>query len=159
MILLITVKMKSVNFQIIKEIADQLDCGFRAYCHTTNGQLLFIPDFDNNIYAAEEPWEEELKQLEDNFDDYKEIEKWNSHDSFEIMKDFALELSEDKQLQEQLLNALEKKKPFREFKSIIDNAGAYREQWFEFKSKRQQEWVSQQFNIINQITNSDKEID
>ena len=52
-----------------------------------------------------DPWGEELEQLEDNFNDYYEIDKWTSNEAFEIMSEYANQLS-DKTLQSHLFNAL-----------------------------------------------------
>jgi hypothetical protein len=69
----------------IKEIAEQLDCGFRAFIHKTTGQLLFVPD-ENFLTAIDlDSWDEELEQLENNFTDYYEIDKWTSSEAFETM--------------------------------------------------------------------------
>jgi hypothetical protein len=130
----------------IKEIAEQLDCGFRAFIHKTTGQLLFVPD-ENFLTAIDlDSWDEELEQLENNFTDYYEIDKWTSSEAFEIMADFTEQLTENKQLQSRLIVALNKKKPFREFKFVIDYSGDFRQQWFDFKNKWQQDFVERQLN-------------
>jgi len=45
-----------------------------------------------------------------------------------------------------LINALNRKKPFREFKFEIDNSNMYRQQWFDFKNAQLKEWVVKKFN-------------
>lgn len=131
----------------IKEIAEQLDCGFRAYMHKTTGHLLFIPDEDSLPDIDLDSWEEELELLENNFDEYYEFDKWTSGESFEMMSEFADQLA-DHNLQSRLFDALGKNKPFREFKFVIDNSGIFRQQWFDFKSKWQQEFVAKQVNRL-----------
>ncbi len=64
------------------------------------------------------------------------------------MEDFAENLNENKQLQGRLLYALNKRKPFREFKFIIDNSGDFRQQWFDFKNNWQQEFVEQELKRL-----------
>lgn len=130
----------------IKEIAEELDIGNRCYFHRTTYKLLFIPDFDNNFYAEREFFEEELDELENNFDEYLEIEKPNSNNSFEIMLNFVESLEDKNNLKQQLANVLQKSKPFRQFKFLIDNSGPYRQQWFDFKSQQLQLWVIDKFN-------------
>lgn len=130
----------------IKEIAEELDMGNRCYFHRTTLKLLFIPDFDNNSYAEREFFEEELDELENNFDEYMEIAKPNSNDSFEIMLNFVESLDYKNNLKQQLANALQKSKPFRHFKFLIDNSGPCRQQWFDFKSQQLQQWVLDKFN-------------
>lgn len=86
--------------------------------------------------------------LENDFSDYVEIEPMKSHESFEIMTDFVETLSDSNQLKYKLINALNKKKPFKEFKFIIDNSGDYRQKWFDFKNESIQKWVIDRFNEI-----------
>jgi len=131
----------------IQEIAEQLDCGFRAFCHKTTGKLVFI--IDNSKFLAAD-WEEEEEQVQEeidaNRDEYIEIEAMGSSDSYRVMVDFAEQLTNSR-LQEQLFRALDKRGPFREFKYVIDNSGDYREEWFAFKNQRYLDWVSQQLQV------------
>ena len=103
----------------IKEIAEQLECNFRAYIHKNPN--------------------------------YFEIDKWTSREAFEMMNDFAEQLTDNKQLQSELFVALNKKKPFREFKFVIDDAGDYRQVWFDFRNKQQHEFVAKQLHFLNSI--------
>ena len=131
----------------IKEIAEQLDCGFRAFIHKTTGQRLFVPDENDLTDIDLDPWASELEQLENNFTDYYEIDKWTSSEAFEILSEFADQVSDNK-LQSRLFDALRKNRPFREFKYVIDNSGDFRQQWFDFKSKSQQDFVARQLNLL-----------
>lgn len=139
--------MNNTTTKNIKEIAEQLDCGFRAYIHKKTRQLLFVPN-ENSLPDIElDSWNEELEQLENNHTDYYEIEKWTTSDAFEIMKEFAEQLTE-KNLQSRLFIALKKNKPFRKFKFVINNSGDFRQQWFDFKNKWQQDFVARQLNKL-----------
>jgi hypothetical protein len=140
----------SATPDIIKEIAEQLDCGFRAFMHKTTGQLLFVPNTDDLPDIDLDIWDEQLEQLEHNFLDFYEIDKWTSSDAFEIMSDFADQVSDDN-FRSRLLDALGKNKPFREFRFIIDNSGDYRQQWFDFKNKSQQDFVARQLSRLKSI--------
>ena len=131
----------------IKEIAEQLDCGFRSFWNKQTGELLFVPDLINSTFVDKELFEEELEELENNFDDYFEIEKQTSSYSFEIMANFTEQLKANEKLKNQLIHALNKKKLFREFKFVIDNSGIYRQQWFDFKEAQSKQWVSDKFNL------------
>jgi hypothetical protein len=138
--------MPTLTEQQIKEIAEQLDCGFCSFWQKTTGELLFIPDFNNNPYADTELYADDLEKLDNNFGDYLEIEKPNSSDSFGIMANFTEQLNDNEKLRNKLINALNKKKPFREFKFVIDNSGVYRQQWFDFKNAQLKQWVRDKFN-------------
>lgn len=139
--------MISTTTENIKEIAEQLDFGFRAFIHKTTGQLLFVPNENDLPDIDLDSWDKELEQLENNYTDYNEIDKWTSSEAFEIMNDFAKQLTE-KNLQDRLFNALRKNKPFREFRSVIDNSGDFIQQWFDFMDKWQQDFVARQLKRL-----------
>jgi hypothetical protein len=125
----------------IKEIAEQLDCGFRCFIHKQSKELLFIPDTLKNPEMDMDAWTDENDKLEANFFDYYEIEQLESHDSFQIMEDFVDTLDDSSKLKETLYSALSKPKPFRNFKSEIDYSGEYRQKWFDFKKQWLMDWV------------------
>jgi len=132
----------------IEEIADNLDCGMRCFYNLKTGEIKTLLNFDSWIGADEEPWEEESKEIDDNWVDYFEFEGFESHDSFRIMADFA-ERIDDTRLQDKLINALNRPKPFQNFKWQIDNSGEYRQQWFDFKKMRYIQSVKEQIDLKN----------
>ena len=107
----------------IKEIAEELDMGFRCLVNKTNGELLFFPDTLKLYDIDTEAWEEEIDKFENNPSDYAEIKALESWNSFEIMEDFIKTITDNNKLKEKLINALQRRKPFREFKYVIDNSG------------------------------------
>ena len=133
----------------IKELADQLDCGNKCYIHKETGIIIFTPDFDSG-YADEELWEDDINELEENWDKYIEIDRMESHESFEIMADFA-ENVDSRELRDILNNALNRKHPFQNFKWVVDNSGPYRQKWFDFKNQRLIEWVENKLDEINSM--------
>ncbi len=130
----------------IKEIAEQLDCGLRAFIHKTSGQLLFVPDEDSLEDLDFDAWGDENEELENNLEDYHEIEKWTSREAFQVMRKFADQVS-DNDLQSRLFDALNKNKPFRAFGYVIDDSD-FRQQWFDFQNKSQQEFVARELNRL-----------
>jgi hypothetical protein len=138
--------MPTLTEQQIKEIADQIQIGNRSFWHKKTNELLFVPDFLDNPYFDTDLFDEELENLENNFLDYVEIEKPNSSDSFEFMVNFTEQLDDNEKLKNQLIKSLNKKKPFREFKFVIDNSGAYRQQWFDYKEEQLRKWVIKKFD-------------
>jgi hypothetical protein len=137
--------MRSLTKEEVKEIADMIDCGHLCYWHKKTGELFFIIDDVHMVLEDDELHQADLKKLEDNFHDYIEIEKPESRDSFMIMEDFVMRLEGNDHFKLRLINALNKKKPFREFKFLVDNSGIYREQWFAFKNERMKQWVIEKF--------------
>ena len=94
-------------------------------------------------------WKTELTQLRKNFTTYREIYAMERSDSFEVMANFAEQVS-DKKLQEKLIKTLNRKPPFREFKFAIDNAGEYWQSWFNFKDKKYTEWTEEKLKLHNE---------
>ncbi|MDB5120297.1 MAG: hypothetical protein JWN56_1515 [Sphingobacteriales bacterium] len=147
--------METLTNEQIKEIAEQLDCGFKCYWNKESGELVFIPEgLDDFDVDPEEGWSEELEKLDNNPDDYVEIDRLTSRDSFQIMEDFVETLNDSSNVKKRLIAALSKKKPFREFKFIIDNSGDYRQMWFDFKAQEMQNWVREK---IEEITGEEEE--
>ena len=134
----------------IREIAENLDVGLRCFYHLKTGEIEATPDFNQPDWFGQdtEPWQETLDKLDENWGDYFEFEKMTSHESFEVMADFA-ETVDNKKLQDRLYRALNKSKPFRNFKWEIDNSGEYRQKWFDFKNQRLIEFVKDQIEQHN----------
>jgi len=130
----------------IEEIADDLDLGMRCFYNQKTGEIKSLPNFDNLIGAEEEPWEEESKEIDENWADYFEFEILESRESFQIMADFADSVT-DTRMQDKLVNALNNRKPFQNFKWQIDNSGEYRQKWFAFKKTRYIQWVKKQIDL------------
>jgi hypothetical protein len=131
--------MISLTNDQIKEIAEQLDCGMRCYINKETGEIKTVLNFESWQTDDREPWEDVLNELDENWDKYVEIERMESYESFEIMADFA-ENVDSRELRDSLINALNKKHPFQNFKWIVDNSGLYRQKWFDFKNQRLIEW-------------------
>lgn len=142
--------MSTLTEQQIKEIAEEFDCGFRAFWHKKTGELIFTADFSDSGYYGMEIYEDEdQEKLEQNFDDYIEIERPDSRYSFSIMENFTDRLSDNSKLKDKLIHSLNKKKPFSQFKHVIDNSGEYRQQWFDFKEAQLKQWVRDKFKAAN----------
>lgn len=140
----------------VKEIAENLDIGLRCFIHLKTGEIEAIPNFlETEWYGQdEEPWQEVLDKLEENWGDYFEFDKMTSHESFEVMADFAEEV-DNKKLQDKLFRALNKPKSFRNFKWEIDNSGKYQQEWFDFKNNRLKDFVINQFEMNNRYFDSE----
>jgi hypothetical protein len=120
----------------IREITQELEMGFRCFFHKETGELLSFPDEFKYPGQDLDAWAEDIEKFETDPFSSTEVEPIHSDDSFQIMADFAEQLRGDVRLQDRLVNALNRKHPFRNFKFIIDNSGKYREQWFEYKDAR-----------------------
>lgn len=140
--------MKPLTKEQVREIAEQIDCGFQCFWNTKNNALVFIPDELSHPFMEMEFWEEEYREIEKHPKDYVEIERPHSSDSFRIMVAFTESLPDDLPLKDRLFRALNRRKPFREFKFGIDSSGGYREEWFGFKDSKLREWVADRIEEI-----------
>jgi hypothetical protein len=140
--------MISLTKDQIKEIAEQLDCGMRCYVNKETGEIKTVLNFESWQTDDREPWEDVLNELDENWDKYFEIERMESYESFKIMADFA-ENVDNRELRDRLINALNKRHPFQNFKWVVDNSGLYRQKWFDFKNQRLIEWVKDQLEILD----------
>ena len=130
----------------IEEIADYLDCGMRCYFNLKTGDIKILPNFDDWLGADEEPWQDEIRKIDEAGGDCLEFEGFETHESFQIMIDFAERIEEPK-LRDELIKILNRPKPFRNFKWQIDRSGVYRQQWFDFKKMRYVNWVKEQIDL------------
>ncbi|RXJ45675.1 UPF0158 family protein [Gelidibacter gilvus] len=132
----------------IEEIADNLDCGMRCFYNLKSGEIKTIPNFDSWIDADKETWDDVSNEIDENWSDYIEFTGFESHESFKLMVDFA-ESVDDTRLQNKLIYALNRLKPFQNFKWQIDNSTGYRQNWFDFKKMRYIQWVQNQIDLNN----------
>ncbi len=133
----------------IKEIAERLEIGEKCFVHMHTRELVFYPDPLKFLDFDEEFYQEEMQKVEENGQDYLEIEGMNSQEGFQLMEDFTQQLNSSS-LQERLYLALSQKKPFRHFKYEIDTSGEYRQVWFAFKNQKMIDWVKVKINQFNQ---------
>jgi hypothetical protein len=131
----------------IREIAEFLDGGMKCYINIETGNIKSVLDSEINQSDDTEPWEDDIKELKENWDSYCEIKRMNSYESFKIMEDFV-ETVDATRLHDDLTNALSKKHPFQSFKWLIDNSGPYRQSWFDFRNQKQIDWVIDQLNNL-----------
>ena len=132
----------------IKSIAEDLDTGMKVYVNLETMEIKSIIDTIQHYDVDTEAWEEDINEIEENFDKYFQFERMDSRESFQVMEDF-IETVEDKRLKEKLELGLSLSKPFRNFKDIIDDENEYRKRWFAFKDARNIEFVKKQIERYN----------
>ena len=127
--------MENNKADMIKEIAQELDCGFDCYYNFKTNEIVSIPSFSQ--FSDEEDFKaafsESLDKVEKHKADFIKLETLESFESFKIMELFVEQLS-DQNLKSELENILENKKPFQNFKHKVDHSD-FRQNWFEFKQK------------------------
>lgn len=131
---------------IIKEIAQELDCGNDCYYNSKTDEIIAIPNFSNISDEDEfrECFKADLKKVKKNRADLIKIEVLESFESFKIMERFIDQIS-DVQFKSTLENILQKRKPFQNFKNSIDNSD-FRQEWFDFKKIELEKIVETQLN-------------
>lgn len=97
------------------------------YIDLHNGDIV-APDVDDSV------------GIEDVTDEnrYFRIEPITSHESYEIMQDFAV-AEESDEVRAHLFDALERKKPFRNFKNAIAAYPGIQKHFYEYKDRRLKE--------------------
>ena len=138
--------MKKINQDIIKNIAQELDCGFDYYYNSETEEIISIPSFSQ--ISDEEDFREafraDLEKIEETRADLIKFEVLESFESFKIMERFVEQMP-DKKLKTELENSLIKKKPFQNFKHKIDSSD-FRQNWFDFKQNELEKIVENQLN-------------
>ncbi|MEN0049987.1 MAG: UPF0158 family protein [Bacteroidota bacterium] len=140
--------------QQIKEIAGELQCGMKCFIEKATNKIIIAFDWDDPYFDEGALPEEAIQELEDlrtNLMAYHEIEKMPSNKGFGVMEDFvdAMSNTRDYRLKMQLIQALNKRKPFANFKHIVENSN-HREAWFAFRDEAARNWVKKQLSRITQ---------
>lgn len=120
------------------------------YLDLTSGMVIpifedgFLDDFDDDL-------EDDFEAAGDRIDvagqpeRYRRIDTVPSYQGFRWMEDFAFS-QEDDRLREELLLALDRKRPFRSFKDALLGHPEARERWFAFEEGRllevAREWLA-----------------
>jgi hypothetical protein len=133
--------MMKVTKEILIDLADNLDFGFRCFIHKKNHEVVTFMDEDE--FSDLDTWEEDIDKILSDRDNYIKVEKMEFSDGFEIMEDF-LKFVDDNIIKDRLHQALEGRKPFSNFNIQIDSSGEYREKWFAYKRERMIDWVKGQ---------------
>lgn len=126
-----------VDPKIISEIAQLLEAGMKVYLNKDTHEIKSIFDWDEiTDYELVEKEENEILQ---EWSNYVVFTKMESHEAFDLMDGFAVEI-EDINLREAVIKALGRKRPFANFKAIVETSD-YRDKWFEFRRKKYIEYI------------------
>ena len=134
----------------IEEIAGRLDSGMRCFFNLKTGEIKNLINLDTCYDVEEELWAEDYKKINENPDNYFEVEVVPSYEAFQVMADFSDRI-DDLRLKEKLIHALNNRKPFQNFKWQVDNSGPYRQEWYDIKNNRDIQWVKEQVEINKEI--------
>lgn len=139
--------MDNLKQNIIKQIAQELDCGFDCYYNFKTNEIVPIPSLSHIADEDDfkECFQDDLEKIKKHKADFVKIEVLQSFQSFKIMELFVEQLP-DKKLQVELESVLANKKPFQNFKHKIDHSD-FRQNWFDFKQKEIEKKVETELKI------------
>lgn len=132
--------------EIITSIAQEIDMGMICFLNTDTMEFdsvlgesydtYWVSDYNDlyrEVYDKVDSWEHSVR-----------IEPPGSRQSFNIMERFIENCIPDNDTTKiRLWNAISKRKPFQNFKFVIDNS-KYRQRWFEFKQLQMEQFVLNQ---------------
>lgn len=132
--------MKALTAKQVQEIAEGIDSNQRCFIDPISGEVEFWLNFESGDFDEEEYFSgiggEEAKvekaRYKKALKSWKEIEPFDSREDYAVMEAFT-EFVNDTAVKDRLWKALRGNQPFLKFRREIDNAGKYRQQWFEFK--------------------------
>lgn len=134
-----------LHSSVIKEIAQHLDSGSTCYINRNTGEIKVI---ENAKEVRAEGDEEaialrkaEVAELEAKSERFLKMEPMPSNYYLQVMRDFIEELREP-DVMKQLSNALNRKKPMRNFTQVVSSDEILGQHWFNFKSEEYQRYVS-----------------
>lgn len=128
----------------ISDIAELLDNGMMCFYHRPTGTIESHPDPDDPYFDPEQ-WQDIINKIESDWDNYYRFKKMDSDQGFRVMENFAYSLT-DKNLSDIILERLSRRKPFQNFKILIDTSD-YRQDWFDFKEKAYIDFVKSQIEM------------
>ncbi|RLD25304.1 MAG: hypothetical protein DRI54_05185 [Bacteroidetes bacterium] len=128
---------------LIADIADSIGSEMICYVNVDTFEMEMLPKLllDDPLEYESMTGEsfETMNLMHPGWKNSIEIEPLESHESFKIMEGFVDHVP-DLNLHQNLINALNHKKPFANFKNLIDDS-AYRQDWFDYRQQWLEEYV------------------
>lgn len=145
--------------ELVHSVAENIDCGLVCFI---NPETLEVEDLPKSM--LDDPFEFNLRTgmnrenetfLHEEWETYISIEPRESSESFGIMEKFVYKVSDEK-LKNKLINALNNRRPFANFKSIVESSN-YRKEWFAFKQRQLEMmvWEELEYEMENLKNNID----
>jgi transcription termination factor NusB len=143
--------------KLVHDVAENIDCGLVCFINPETLEVEEIPKemvdglsyFSINPEFEDEDEEDEdgQKFLHEDWENCITVEPRESSESFKIMERFV-DVVNDKSLKNKLVNALNNRKPFANFKNIVESSN-YRKEWFAFKQHQLEimVWEELQFEL------------
>jgi len=147
--------------KLVHDVAENIDCGLVCFINPETLEVEEIPkemvdglsyfsinpEFEDEDDEDDEDDDDEQKFLHEDWENCITVEPRESSESFKIMERFVYEVN-DKILKNKLVNALNDRRPFANFKNIVESSN-YRKEWFAFKQHQLEimVWEELQFEL------------
>lgn len=133
--------------ELIKGIAENIGCGHVCFLNPETLEVIEIPQgfLEENEYFEEDFFKADLDRIDHEWRKFIRIEPPESFESFKFMEQFARYEVQDIVIQDSLINALSKGKPFRNFRNVVESSDC-RQQWFDFHQLCLEEYVRHHLN-------------
>ncbi|MBB6326094.1 hypothetical protein FHS59_001722 [Algoriphagus iocasae] len=130
-------------------ISTQLLKGNVCFYQIDKKKIHHMPDDEDYFnYDLTEEEEDILDEIEDNPENFAEFTKMEPAQEHQMMQDFIDRKVKEKNLAEDLVNALSKPKAATGFKFLIDDS-KYKNEWTEYRQSKYQDWVKEQVDSFN----------
>lgn len=129
--------------ELIGKIAESIDSGMICFVNTETFEMEDVPalliDDPEEFEALVGETPESMGLKYPNWQNCISFEPLTSGESFRIMEQFTSEMN-DPEMKSQLTEALRHRKPFANFKQLVDDS-TYRQSWFDYKKLYLEEHV------------------
>ncbi|SIO23000.1 UPF0158 family protein [Algoriphagus halophilus] len=141
--------MFSLTEKEVESISTQLLKGNVCFYQIDKKKIHHMPDDEDYFnYDLTEEEEDILDEIEDNPDNFAEFTKMEPAQEHQMMQDFVDRKIKEKNLAEDLVNALSKPKASTGFKFLIDES-KYKNEWLEYRLSKYHDWVKEQVDSFN----------
>jgi hypothetical protein len=141
--------MLSLNEKEVDQIATQLLKGMICFYQIDKKKIHQMPDDEDYFnYDLTEAEEDVLDEIDDNPENFAEFTKMEPSQEHQMMQDFIDRKVKERNLAEDLVNALSKPKASTGFKFLIDGS-KYKVEWSEYRKGKYEDWVKEQIDSFN----------
>ncbi len=131
--------------ELVRKTAESLDCGMICFINPDTLEMEDVPKslLDEYLFVEEDEDGDEADEMltmnHRKWENCITVEPPKSGVSFRFMEGFVRKV-DNKKLQNQLIIALNNRRPFANFKNVVEGS-SYRKEWFAFKQQKLEEYV------------------
>ncbi|MBC6366385.1 UPF0158 family protein [Algoriphagus sp. AK58] len=141
--------MLSLTEKEVDFIASQLLKGNVCFYQIDKKKIHHMPDDEDYFnYDLTEEEEDILDEIEDQPENFAEFTKMEPAQEHQMMQDFIDRKVKERNLAEDLVNALSKPKAATGFKFLIDGT-KYKDEWVDYRKGKYCDWVKEQIDSFN----------